>query len=86
MASVAQLLSEAWLVLLLSLIVSVVVFPLVFVSSLFYSWLAEKYGRTPRILLMAVTTFLAVLAAVLLLELYLGYTLAEVIAAAQPQQ
>ena len=84
MVSIAGVLTEAWLLFLLSLIASVLVFPFLFVFSFAYSWLARKYPRTPSILFMALSTFLAILAALVLLEVYLSYTLGKVVAVLRP--
>lgn len=78
MVELASLVSEFWLILLISLIVSALAFPIVFVFSFVYESLADKYRRTPRILLMALCTFLAVFAVFVVLELYVGITLAQV--------
>lgn len=67
-----------WLLFLLSLIVSALAFPIVFVFSFVYESLSDKYRKTPRILLMAVVTFLAVFATLAFLELYAGVTLPQV--------
>ncbi len=84
MVDLAALAGEAWLVFLLSLVLSALALPFVLVFSFAYDMLAKRYARTPPVLLMAVTTFLAVLAAVILLELYLGYTIAQVAGAFSP--
>lgn len=76
--SLQVLLTELWLLFLLSLIASVLVFPFVLVFSFIYSWLTRRYERTPRVLLMAFVTFVAVFTALVLLELYVGYTIAQV--------
>ena len=78
------LLNEAWLVFLLSLVLSALAMPFVIVFSFVYDMLVKRYPRTPAVLLMAVTAFLAVLTAVILLELYVGYTIAQVAGALSP--
>lgn len=81
MVDVSALATELWLLLLLSLVVSALVFPVAFVFSFVYSMLAQKYRKTPKVLLMAVCTFLAVFAVLALLELYVGVTIPEVVGA-----
>jgi len=78
LVDLASIAGETWLLLLLSLIVSALAFPVVFLFSFVYESLADKYRRTPRIVLMALVTFLAVFAALALLELYAGVTLPQV--------
>ncbi|MFH1107129.1 MAG: hypothetical protein V1787_04505 [Candidatus Micrarchaeota archaeon] len=75
MADLSFYLSQAWFVFLLSLAVTALVFPLVFILSFVYDALAEKYDKTPKILLMALVTFVGVLIAVLAVEIYLEFTL-----------
>lgn len=65
---------------LISLATAVVIFPLVFIMSFFYDWLSEKYEKTPKILLMLLTTVIGVLAAAIVIYLYLGFTLQQVLA------
>ena len=84
MVDLGGLLSEAWLVFLLSLVLSALALPFVFVFSFVHDLLSKKYAKTPGVLIMAVTTFLAVLTAIVLLELYLGYTIANVASAFAP--
>ncbi len=67
---------------LISLATAVVLFPLVFLMSFFYDWLSEKYEKTPKILLMFLTTAIGVLAAAILLYLYVGFTLQQILASA----
>ncbi|NYZ77912.1 hypothetical protein H0N96_00740 [Candidatus Micrarchaeota archaeon] len=67
---------------LISLATAVVIFPLVFIMSFFYDWLSEKYEKTPKILLMLLTTVIGVLAAAIVIYLYLGFTLQEILASA----
>ena len=84
MVSVAGVLSEVWLLFLLSLIASVLAFPFVFVFSFVYDFLSKRFSRTPRILLMVLVTFLAVLTAIVLLEVYVGFTLSQAAASFYP--
>ena len=77
-------LTEVWLLFLLSLIVSAVVFPIVVVCSFFYSWLASRNPRTPKVLFMAVATLLGVFVALVLLELYFGITIPEIASSLKP--
>jgi len=82
---VSAILTEVWLLLLLSLVVSAAVFPLAFIYSFVYSALCGKFRKTPKILLMAFCTFLAVFTALAALEIYAGITLPQVAAAFTPQ-
>ncbi len=84
MVSVAAALTELWLLFLLSLVASALVFPFVFVFSFLYSLLEKRLPRTPRVLLMAFVTFAAVFIALALLEVYVGYTLGEVASSLAP--
>jgi len=65
---------------LISLATAIVIFPLVFVMSFFYDWLSEKYEKTPKILLMLLCTVIGVLVAAIVIYLYLGFTLQQVLA------
>ncbi len=73
----ADPLSQVWFVFLFSLIAALVVFPLVVTASFLYESLVDKYRKTPKILLMLVSTFVATLVAVVVIELYLGFALGE---------
>ncbi|MBI3587597.1 hypothetical protein HY095_00185 [Candidatus Micrarchaeota archaeon] len=81
----ADLITEAWLVLLLSLVLSGLALPFVFVFSFVQSYFESRNPKAPRVLLMALTTFLAVLCAVALLEIYLGYTIGDLAGALAPK-
>ena len=74
----ADIATEAWLVFLLSLVFSALALPVVFVFSFIYSYLGLRSPKTPKILLMAAVTFLAVVCVVVLLEIYVGYTIGDV--------
>lgn len=77
MVEVSVLISHGWFVLLLSLIVSLALFPLVVIVSFVYDHLVKSNPKTPKILLMLICTFIGVLIAALILEVYLGYTLPQ---------
>ncbi|MBI5229670.1 hypothetical protein HY991_06180 [Candidatus Micrarchaeota archaeon] len=72
MADLNFLLSEAFFILLFAIVLTVMVFPFVFVMSFIYSSLVQKYKKTPRIFLMILATFIGCLAAAMFIELYLG--------------
>ena len=71
------LLYEAWLILLLSILLSAVAFPFVVCLSFLYKLLRKRYPKTPGVLLFAVLTFAGTLAFLVLLELYLGITVGQ---------
>ncbi|MBU1197146.1 hypothetical protein KJ765_01390 [Candidatus Micrarchaeota archaeon] len=75
MVDVSLVLSQAWFILLFSLAVTALIFPIVFLAGFAYDMLLERYKKIPKVLLMLVVTFLGVLAAVTLLEIYLEFTL-----------
>ncbi len=77
MVDVASLVSQGWFVLLLSVILSLLVFPLVVLMSFLYDSLAKKNSKTSKISLMLACTFIGTLIVVLLLEVYFGYSLPE---------
>jgi hypothetical protein len=79
---VLDLLARAWSLVLLSLVLAAFAFPLVFVLGFIYDALSERYEKTPKIVWLFVCTFLGALAATLLLELYLGVTIASAVEAA----
>lgn len=81
---VVGFLTEAWLLFLLSLLVSAIAFPLVVLSSFFYSWMVAKNPRSPKVLFMAVATLVGVFIALVLLELYVGITIPELASSFQP--
>ena len=76
MAVLDLLLADAWPLFLLCLMTSAAVFPLVFVMSFVYSWLASKY-KTPKVVLMFLVTFLGTLTAALCAYFYVGLSLAQ---------
>ncbi len=78
MVDVSAFLTQAWFVLLFSLIVSLLAFPLVVVFSFVYDYLEKRHAKTPKILWMLICTFLATLVTVVIIEFYLGYTLPQV--------
>jgi NADH:ubiquinone oxidoreductase subunit 2 (subunit N) len=73
-----DLIARALDTLIFTIAVTIVVFPLVFVMSFFYDALKKNWKKTPEILVMLLMTFIGVLVAVILLEVYLGYTALEV--------
>lgn len=77
MVDFSGFLTYSWFVVLAGLLISVFIFPLVLAFSFLYSFLRRRYVKAPWIMLMAVCTFLGVLLALVLLEVYLGYTLKE---------
>ncbi|MFA6048852.1 MAG: hypothetical protein WC792_02820 [Candidatus Micrarchaeia archaeon] len=64
--------NDLWLLLLLSIIVTLVIFPVVFLSAFAYDVLSKKYPQTPRIILMMLTTLLGTFVAAFILYLYVG--------------
>jgi len=79
---IVSFLKDLPLLALLSLAASIVIFPLVFIMSFFYDWLCDKYEKTPKILLMLLSTVIGVLAAAIIIYLYVGFTLQQILAAA----
>jgi len=67
---VLEFLARAWLVFLLSLVLSAALFPVVLAGYWAYRELAKRYPRTPKLLFAAVCTFLGVLLVVALAEIY----------------
>ncbi|MEK6954481.1 MAG: hypothetical protein AABX01_05710 [Candidatus Micrarchaeota archaeon] len=83
MADLTFMLSQGWLIFLLSVVATFLVFPLVFLMSFFYDWLANKYEKAPKVILMLIVTFVSVFIAVLLIEIYLEFTLPFALAPSQ---
>ncbi len=81
MVDFSPLLSQAWFITLFSLILSLLVFPLVVVFSFVYDYFEKRHAKMPKILLMLICTFLATLVAVVIIEAYFGYTLAQLVSA-----
>ena len=79
--SLDAILSQAFFILLFAAFVTVLVFPLVFVTSFLYDYLTGRYEKTPKVLIMLFVTFTASVTAIALIEVYLGYTLPQVIQA-----
>lgn len=75
---VGVLVSHSWFILLFSLILSLLAFPLVVLMSFLYDYLVKHNPKTPKIFLMLVCTFVGMAVVAVLLELYLGYTLPQV--------
>lgn len=67
---------------LFSLVVSAFAFPLVFIMGFVYDSLCSKWKKVPKIAWLFVATFIGVLIAAALLEMYLGYTIASLVATA----
>lgn len=79
---VVSFLKDLPLLALISLATAIIIFPLVFVLSFFYDWLSEKYEKTPKILLMLFCTAVGVFIAAVMIYLYVGFTLQEILASA----
>jgi len=77
---VITFLKDLPLLALISLATAIIIFPLVFITSFFYDWLCEKYEKTPKILLMLLTTIIGVFAATIITYLYIGFTLQQILA------
>ena len=77
MVDLSAIATQAWFVILLSLIIALLVFPLVVVTAFLFDYLAKRHEKTPKILLMLACTFVGVLIAVVILEIYFGYTLPQ---------
>lgn len=78
MVDISALLPHVWFILLLSLIASLLVFPLVIIGSFLYDYLVKRHEKTPKVLIMLVVTFVMVAIVITLLEVYFGYTLPQV--------
>ncbi len=78
MVDISALIPHVWFILLLSLIVSLLAFPLVIIGSFLYDYLVKRHEKTPKVLIMLVVTFLITVILVTLLEVYFGYTLPQV--------
>ncbi len=66
--------SDVFLIIAFSIVAALVVFPIVFLMAFYYSKLARDHPKTPKIMLMVLTTFLGVLLAVTGVYLYLKYS------------
>ena len=77
MIDLSPLLSQSWFILLLSGILSLLALPLVVITSFVYDYLAKHHEKFPKILLMLICTFFATLVLVVIVEVYLGYTLPQ---------
>ena len=73
----ADLVTEAKLLLMLALMLGTVAFPLVFLLSFVYDWLAGKYSKLPKILLLYLVTVFGIFVALWIIEWYLGVTIPE---------
>ncbi len=72
MAELSAILNDAWLLFLISIITTLVIFPIAFLSTFVYDSLQKSYPKTPKILLMIITTFVGTFITLLLLYWYLG--------------
>ncbi len=63
---------DLWLLLLLSAIIALVIFPIVFLSAFAYDVLSKKYPQTPKIVLMMLVTLFGTFVGVLILYAYVG--------------
>lgn len=68
-------LSQLWLIFLLSVVATFILFPLIFLMSFFYDHLVNKYEKAPKVILMLIATFVGIFIAILLIEIYLEFTL-----------
>ncbi len=68
---------QVWLLLLLAVIVSLILFPIVFVTSFVYEALSKKYSKTPKVLWMLLCIFVATFAVLLVIELATGSVIFE---------
>ena len=84
MVELSFVLSQAWFIFLLSLAASALLFPIVFLGSFVYDMLVDRYEKTPKVLLLLFVTFLGVLVAVTLVEIYLEFTLPLALKSAAP--
>ena len=82
MVDLSALGTHAWAIVLFSLVITALIFPLVFIMVFVYEWLERKHPKAPKVLLMIIVTFLGVLLATAAIEAYLQYTLPQVISAA----
>ena len=69
-----------WLV-AISAASTIVIFPIVFLISLVYDWLCDRYERTPKVLLMLACAFLGVVLFAIIAYAYVGLTLQQVLTA-----
>ena len=81
MVEFALLAAHAWFLLLFAGITALTIFPLVVLTAFLYDALVKKFAKTPKIFFMLLCTFIATLVVVVILELYLGYTLPQVFTA-----
>lgn len=79
MAELAFYATQLWFVFLLSVGVTALIFPLVFVMSFVYDYIAERHDKANKILLMLLCTFVGVFLAVLAIEVYLEFTLPQLL-------
>lgn len=73
-------LADLPLIALISAAASIVIFPVVFLMTLVYDWLIERYERVPKFLFMLSCTFVGVLLAALAIYAYVGIQLASLMA------
>lgn len=79
---VLDIITHAWTLVLFSLVGSAFAFPLVFILSFVYDALTSHFEKTPKILWMFIVTFIGILIAAALVETYLGFTMASLVATA----
>ncbi|HEV8289919.1 MAG TPA: hypothetical protein VGQ00_03150 [Candidatus Norongarragalinales archaeon] len=82
MVDASTILTQFGFLLLFSVLVAIVLFPVIFLFSYVFELLRDRYPKTPQVLLMLAVTFLATFIVLLLIEVYLNFTLPAAIAAA----
>jgi hypothetical protein len=70
-----ELLNDAWILLMLSLVAALVLLPLVVFTAFAYDSLCRKYPKSPKILLMGICTYLATLIAAFAAYAYIKFVL-----------
>jgi hypothetical protein len=84
MAELEAFLASAWALFLAAVLFSLIAYPFVFTGHLLYEWLVRKYEETPKFLLLALATFITMLLGLILLEQYLGASVAQTAAELAP--
>lgn len=77
MADIGVWLANAWALALAALLVSIIAYPFVFAGHWLYGWLVDKYEEAPKFVLLFIATFALVLVFLILLEQYLGVSMAQ---------
>jgi hypothetical protein len=73
---------KLFVLLILAFAIALVLFPLVFLTSFLYEYLAKKWEKSvPKILVMFLCTLIASFAALLAFEIYSGFVLEQVLGA-----